>query len=284
MRIAEDLHLDVPRPFDEAFGEQPPVAEVALALAARHVDGLGQARGLAHDLHALAAAAGRTLDQQRETDCARAFGKAGRVVGLVGRGRDRHALLHREAPRADLVAHALDDLGTRADEHQPGLGHRAREGGVLRQEAVAGVHRVAAAVARRAHDAGDVQEGRDRRLAEELHRLRRLRAAPGHGDRPHARARTVAMPSRRAVRTMRSAISARLAMKSLRIGCHRALARVATIFSRRATRLSSCGPAPRAAGWMPCSTTSVQRSAIASTSMRPPRPYSAAHSRCSMPP
>ena len=42
LRVAEDLHLDVPRPLDEKLGVKAAVAEIALALAAGDGDGVGQ--------------------------------------------------------------------------------------------------------------------------------------------------------------------------------------------------------------------------------------------------
>jgi hypothetical protein len=44
----------------------------------------------------------------------------------------------------DLVAHDLDRLGARADEDDPGVGARARELGVLGEEAETGVDRLGA--------------------------------------------------------------------------------------------------------------------------------------------
>ena len=41
--------------------------------------------------------------------------------------------------RCGLVAHHLDRVGGRADEREPGLGHRAREAGAFGQEPVARV-------------------------------------------------------------------------------------------------------------------------------------------------
>ena len=48
-------------------------------------------------------------------------------------------------PGADLVAHHLDGLRGRADEGHPTVSHRPGEVSILREEAVAGMHRVGAA-------------------------------------------------------------------------------------------------------------------------------------------
>ena len=81
----------------------------------------GASPSLAHDAHALAAAAGRGLDQHGIARRARAR-REHAVVGLIARRlarHDRHAgRLHQRA-RADLRSHALDDVGRRADEDQP---------------------------------------------------------------------------------------------------------------------------------------------------------------------
>ena len=52
---------------------------------------------------------------------------------------------------------AVDRLGRRADEDQPGIGAGLREVGALGQEAVAGMHRVGAGAPGGVEDAPDVE-------------------------------------------------------------------------------------------------------------------------------
>ncbi len=270
--VAEHLHFDVARPFDETFGKQAAVAEVALALAAGGGNGIGQGRSVAHDLHALAATAGGALDQQRKAQFPRALGKGCGVVGLVGRGRDRHALRHRKAARADLVSHQLDGCGVGADEDQAGVGHCTREACVLGQEAVARVQRVATRFARGADHAGAVQPGRHRRFTEDLHgligflqgRSMAILGVPGH-DGGHAQPPRAAHDAQRDLRTVgdeefadrRHGLRRRAGWDVARTGSDAARG-VDTSCSSRATRCSSAvlaalGAAPR----MPPSTNSV---------------------------
>jgi hypothetical protein len=156
--VAEDLDLDVARPVDVALEDQRVVAERAggLALGAleRGVDLVGRA----HDAHALAAAAGRGLDQEREADRQRlaAQGRAVLRVAVVA-GHHRHAGGDRPRLGGLLRAEQRDHHGRRADERQAGGGDRLGEAGVLRQEAVAGVDRVGAAGLGRRDDAIDRQ-------------------------------------------------------------------------------------------------------------------------------
>ena len=73
--------------------------------------------------------------------------RAQRLDRLVVRPRSRHARhasgLH-QAPRLELRPHALDHVGGRTDEGQPGIGTRRREGGAFAEEAVPGVNGVGA--------------------------------------------------------------------------------------------------------------------------------------------
>jgi hypothetical protein len=81
LAVAEDLHLDMARPFDEELGIDAPVAEIALRLAACEPCSPFELISRAHDTHALAAAAGCRLDQQRKADLRCAAGELGEVVG-----------------------------------------------------------------------------------------------------------------------------------------------------------------------------------------------------------
>ena len=79
--------------------------------------------------------------------------------------------LLRERARARLVAEQLERLGGRPHEREPGGGAAPRELGVLGQEPVARVQRVAARGARRGDDAVDVEIGRRAAPAQRLRRV-----------------------------------------------------------------------------------------------------------------
>jgi len=157
--VGQHLELDVARARDVTLEDQARVAEGVLGLAARGGQGLGQVGGLAYHAHTLAASAGRGLDQQRPADAPRFTRQLGIIVRALVAGYHRHAIgLHPRAGAA-FVAHRVDGLGGRADKHQPGIRHGAREGGVFREETVAGVNGLRAGFARGLQNALDIQVG-----------------------------------------------------------------------------------------------------------------------------
>jgi hypothetical protein len=90
--VAGDLHLDVAAALDIGLDDQRGVAEGAAGLAHRGGDGLGQRAGLPHHMHALAAAAGRRLQQHRQRLGARPAGHhVGIGAGLLTAAQHRHA-------------------------------------------------------------------------------------------------------------------------------------------------------------------------------------------------
>jgi hypothetical protein len=142
--VAEDLDLDVPGSFDEAFQEDGAVAERRGRLAAGAGHGLGHLGRVVDDPHAAPAAAERRLDQDRIADLVGRLGQLGRVgLGAVVEhraGQDRDPGRGHDLLGADLRAHGLDGFGAGADEGQPGRGAGPGEARVLGQEAVARVH------------------------------------------------------------------------------------------------------------------------------------------------
>ncbi len=79
MGVAEDLDLDVSTAFDVSLDQEGVVAERRLRLASGCGDGVGQLARLTDNMHALAAAAGRRLDEDR----VRVVGNA---IDVVARG------------------------------------------------------------------------------------------------------------------------------------------------------------------------------------------------------
>ena len=157
------------------------------------------------DAHALAATTRGRLDQHRVVE--------------APQGRPRGRTTGRRGPRPSTATSRAASLrpirsitaDARTDEHQPGGLDRRGEGGALGEEAVAGVDRLGAA-----------SRARPRRR-----RRRRGRSRSARPRRPDARAARCAsrsewtaivwMPSARAVRITRQAISPRLAIRSRRI-------------------------------------------------------------------
>ena len=155
--IDGDLDLDVAVLVEPLLEVERVVAEGGLRLGAADPKcRLELARGADH-AHALAAATGRRLDQDRVAD---PLGLA-QGVKLVAehpvRARDRRqAVGSQQLARPGLAAEPFEDRGRRPDEGQVVGGDDLREALVLRQEAVAGVDRVAA----RHERGGDDRRGR----------------------------------------------------------------------------------------------------------------------------
>src|SRR5690606_37333749 len=190
--VGEDLHLDVAGAHDRLLDEQAGVAEGAVGLAHRRLERGTQLLTRVDPAHAAAAAARDRLREDGEADL---IGARDERVD-VGRRRCRlqhgHAGGDRVILRGDLVAGHLEHLRARADEGDAVLGRRARQLGVLGEEAVAGVDRIRTAQLGDPDDLRDVEVGADRvpLLADQV-RLVRLQAVHRvavlprvHGDRP----------------------------------------------------------------------------------------------------
>jgi hypothetical protein len=87
--IREDLDLDVPRGGQVFLDQHPIVAEARLRFALRGRERRGEIGGTLDDLHALAAAARRRLDEHRIADRIRLARELLRilVVAVITRGR-----------------------------------------------------------------------------------------------------------------------------------------------------------------------------------------------------
>ena len=205
---------------DELLEEQRAVAERGFGLAAAAREGLGHVLGARHKAHAPPAAAGRGLEHHRVADAAGRRDRASAAEASAGRCRAR-----RECPATcanararDLVAEKLRALaGDGPTKVRPSAAQRSAKARVLRQEAVAGVHAVAAARLGRGDERVDVEVGR----APGRRRRRSSRAVPvvepgvqradvGRG----VNTPTESMPSDEAARAMRMAISPRLAIRT----------------------------------------------------------------------
>ena len=158
VRIGDDLHLHVARVQHAALQVHGVVAERAHALALGDGELLGEVVLVVADAHALAATARRRLDHDGPADLACHRQRFLRMVhGLLRAGNHGHARLHHGLAGLALVAHAVQDLGRGADEHDVVLAAQLRERRVLRQEAVAGMDGLRAGALRGGQDGGDVQ-------------------------------------------------------------------------------------------------------------------------------
>ena len=126
--VAQHLDFDVAGIDDEFLDEDAVVAERRFGFGLGQAKAFGDFGGRMRDPHALAAAAGGSLDHHGIADL---VGDLDRVLfvfddaEMAGHGGDvgfRRGLL-----RLDLVAHRGDRAGVGADEDDPGLVKRARE-------------------------------------------------------------------------------------------------------------------------------------------------------------
>ncbi|MCY1287130.1 hypothetical protein D9M70_361170 [compost metagenome] len=141
--VAEHLHLDVAGVLHQLFGVQRAVAERRLRLGLTARIGLVQLIRRTHRAHAATAAASQRLEHDRAV-----LGEEGaRLVQrhrAVQPGHQRHAAALGQGAGLGLVAEQFEHLRRRADEGQAGGLAAAGEFGVLSEETIAGVHRVAA--------------------------------------------------------------------------------------------------------------------------------------------
>ena len=165
--------------------------------------------------HALAAAAGAGLDQQRVADrlghraSASPASPSRRWPGSTGTPassiRSRASVFE---PIASIAS------GAGPIQVRPGVGHRARERRVLGQEAVAGVDRVGARVAARPATTASARRYESAGAGPPMATARSASRTNGASASASEYTATVPMPSRRQVRKTRRAISPRLATRT----------------------------------------------------------------------
>ena len=179
VRVRQHLHLHMPRPLDQPLEIEAGVAERRAGL----VGGVAQARaerlGVGGHADAAPAPAARGLDHQRIADLLGGRLRLGGLDGAVRARDDGHPGLASGRARCRLVPHPLHYLGRRADPRQPRLDARAREGGVLREEPIAGVNRVGAGALRGGEDRLAIEVAAARGRVADQHRL----VGPAHVQR-----------------------------------------------------------------------------------------------------
>ena len=160
MVVGKDLHLDMAGALEILFDETIAAPESQLGLARRGGEGMCQVLACVQHPHATPAAAVGRLDDNRQSE----FRDAG--AGFVQRcDRPCAALCERRAHAAcevacsELVAQGRNDGGRRADPDDPCIDHRLREGGVLRQEAIARMDGIRARRLGNRKDLGGIQIG-----------------------------------------------------------------------------------------------------------------------------
>ena len=162
--ICEYLNFHVPGLNHGFFEDQFVVAEGLLGFRPGPFDVVGQFGFALNQAHAAASTAGGGFDHQREADV---FGGGDQfvVAGTVTfdraliTGHDGYAgFLHGDFG-APFAAHQFDGRGGRANEHQAGVFAGVGEGGILGEEAVAGVDAVGAGLAGSVEDSVVVQVG-----------------------------------------------------------------------------------------------------------------------------
>ena len=172
LRIAQHLDFDVPWLDHELFDEDPVIAEAVARLVAARGESLEGFLVVVRHTQALAAAAGRRLDHHRVSDLPGDLdGAFCRFDGGIPARNGVDLGLVRQLLGGDLVAHRRDRIVLGPDEDDALFLDLAREGFVLRQEAVARVHRFGAGLLARRDDAVDLQITVAAGCATDVHRL-----------------------------------------------------------------------------------------------------------------
>ena len=172
LRIGEHLDLDVPRRRQVLLDEHAVVAEARARLAPGGGERRREAGGILRDLHALAAAAGRGLDQHRVSDLLR-FAReeiVGLVVAMVA-GHQRHASTLHDPLGRGFRSHRRDRRRRRTDEDDAGVAAGTRERLVLRQESIARMDRIRACGSRDRQHARGIEVAFPRQCAAQPMRL-----------------------------------------------------------------------------------------------------------------
>ena len=166
MGIGEHLHLDVARPRQVTLQVGLGPAERLVGLALGRLERGGCLVGRVDDPHAPPTSAVGGLDGDRPAVPAAEGDDLVGGDGDLGRaGHHLHVGPLRRQPGADLVTHDLDGVGRRADEGDAGRGDCPGEGGVLGQEAVAGVDAIGPRASDDIEDLVDVEVGLARGVA-----------------------------------------------------------------------------------------------------------------------
>ena len=189
--VDRDLDLDVAVVLEPLLEVQRVVTERGARLRAADLDRRLELAGGADHAHALAAAAGRRLDEDREADPGRLVEGVGVVAQEPVRARDRRqAEARQQAPGPFLGGEPLEDVwGDGPMNVSPWARTTSANALVLGQEAVARVDRVAAGDERGADDRGRRGGSCAWRRPDRCRSPRRRAGPAGSRDRPRCRRR-----------------------------------------------------------------------------------------------
>ena len=170
--VGHDLKFNMPGVKDQFLQVHFPVAEAGLRLGLGGGEGRSQFFRAVDPAHPPAAAAGAGLDQHRVADGLGHYRRLGGVFHRpVGAGHHRHPNLLHQGPGGGLVAHLVEHRRGGSDERQAALFAQLGKFPVLRQKAVAGMNRLAAALHGGGQDGGLIQIALGRLGRADAHRL-----------------------------------------------------------------------------------------------------------------
>ena len=160
--VAEDLDFDVLGALDVALEEDGGVAEGVLGFGTGLGEEAGELGRFFDDAHAAPAATEGGLDDEREADfVGDGEGFVGIGDGFLGAGEGGDGELVGEGAGGGFVTHVFQKIRGGADEDDALTLAGAGEGGVFREEAVAGVDHGHALGLREFHDAFVIEVGAD---------------------------------------------------------------------------------------------------------------------------
>src|SRR5215469_2820596 len=132
MRVRKNLHLDMARSREVFLEEHTVVAKARFRFPPRGSERASEVIASFDDAHALAAAARRSLDQHRITDCGSLTSEMSLVlVVAVITGHERHSGLGHDPLRFGFGSHRANRGRRGSDEDQSGSGDCRGEGFVL---------------------------------------------------------------------------------------------------------------------------------------------------------
>lgn len=156
---------------DIFFNEHAGIAKVVLPEAADGLKSLRQLVGIVAHPHADPAAAGGAFEHYRIANLLRGAARLGAIGQQLGSFQQRQPLRFSQRPGGMLKTKGPQLLRRRADEYQSGGFAGFGEGGVFREETVAGVDRLGAALPRGGNDFLHHQIGLRRRAVAKAKRF-----------------------------------------------------------------------------------------------------------------
>ena len=138
LSVAEHLHLDMPRTFDELLDIESAIAEGRERLGLRLRHEVMKLLGRARDADAAAAAASRRLDHHGKADrLHQGECRLGDSRSAAAARNRRNACRRCRFPGGDLVAHQADGLGRRSYEDEPRRLDRGGKLGIFGKKSIA---------------------------------------------------------------------------------------------------------------------------------------------------